>query len=481
MKLKFFLLALLAVCVAAAAVPAVAGAKTSYVSVYEGWVNGDNMSSQNSLGVYVTPSFPDDSLALNVTHLHVQSSYYSGGYATLGVGDSYDYYDAARITVMDIRDYYGTPQAYIDISQPVNTSESNGTVLYSDAPGMIAKAGDTVSFSLTIQNNDNVDHTYTLKASSSADWNTTFQYQGRNIYQLYVPKSQSKTVNLLVDTPYTATLGEKTFTVYADSYSMGLHIDVTSVNQSVSVSTPSGDSVIASLGDKAYYDVTLNNLQDQENDYHLSVTGLPANWYYMYLDSKTSTSALAEEVVSASTSKNLALEIIPAASATAGDYNFTMEITTSDGVKVAKNLTLKLNGGAAISAQYDKLSYDAKPGTAFNIKVYVTNSGKGAALTNVYPSVEAPSGWTVSSSPETANTIQAGDMQVFTVSVLPPANIQASDYDVKVTVKSDQANANVLDYRINVTTDSYVMYIAVGIVLVVIAGLVIVFRKYGRR
>ncbi|HMK46551.1 MAG TPA: NEW3 domain-containing protein [Methanocella sp.] len=480
MKLKFFLLALLALCAAAAAIPVAAGAETSYVSVYAGWVNGDNMSPQNSLGVYVTPGFPNDSLAANVTHLHIQSSYYSGGYATLGVGDSYDYYDAARITVMGVRDYYGVPQAYIDVSQPVNTSGSNGTNIYCDTPGVVAKAGDIVSFSLTIQNDDTTDRTYTLRASSPTDWNTTFQYQGKNIYQLYVPKGQSKTVSLLVDTPYTATLGEKTFTAYADSYNLNLHVDVDSVNQSVSVSTPTGDSVIASIGSKAYYDITLNNLQDQENVYQLSVTGLPANWYYMYLDSKTSTNALAEEVVSASTSKNMALEIIPAASATAGDYNFTMDITTN-GVTVSKNLTLKLNGGAAISAQYDKLSYDAKPGTAFNIKVYVTNSGKGAALTNVYPSVEAPSGWTVSSSPETANTIQAGNMQVFTVSVLPPANIQASDYDVKVTVKSDQANSDVLDYRINVTTDSYVMYIAVGIVLVVIAGLVIVFRKYGRR
>jgi len=481
MKIKTILIAVLALCLAIVAMPAVAGAATSYVSVYSGWISDYGTTPQNSLGVYVTPTFPNDSVAFNVTHLHIKSSYYNGINAILSEGDSYDYYDAARITVLNTRVYDGTPQAYIDISAITNTSKTGDTEITCDTPGQIAKAGDTVTFPIVIKNDDSVDHTYSLATSGNTGWTTDFQYQGRSIYQIYVPQSQSKTVNLLIDTPYTADLGEKTFTVYADSYRMNLRVDVTSVNQTLDVSTPSGSSVIASLGDKAYYDISLDNIQDQQNSYLLSVTGLPENWYYMYVSSKTSNDEMAETIVPASASKNLVLVIVPAASATVGDYNFTAVIQTSDGLTVTNPLALKLKGGATISTSYDKLQYSSTAGTAFNIKVYVANSGKGAALTNVYPSVEAPSGWTVSTSPETISTVKAGESQVFTVNVQPPANIVASDYDIKVTMKSDQATADTLSYRITITTNSYIPYIAGAIILIVLIGIVVVFRKFGRR
>ncbi|WP_424358220.1 NEW3 domain-containing protein [Methanocella sp. MCL-LM] len=481
MKFKTMLFTALALCLAMVAMAPAADAKTSYVSVYSGWISDGSTTPQNSLGVYVTPTFPNNSIAFNVTSLHIKSSYYSGNNALLAEGDSYDYYDAARITVLDTRVYDGIPQAYIDISEITTVNRTEGTMMYSDTPGLVAKAGDTVSFSIVIQNNDNVDHTYSLATSSSADWHTAFKYQNKEIYQIYVPATQSKTVALEVDTPYTASLGEQKFTVYADSYAINLRVDVTSVNESVAVSTPGGSSVIASLGNKAYYDFTLENLQNEQNGYKLSVTGLPENWYYMYLDSRSSTSEMAEAIVAGSASKNLVLAIVPSNSAGIGEYNFTAVITTPDGVEVTKDLTLKLKGGASLSTSYDKLSYTSKPGQSFTINVYATNNGQGSALTNVYPSVEAPTGWTVSTSPESVSSIKAGEMQVFKVTVQPPANIVASDYDVKVTVKSDQANSGTLDYRIAITTDSYIPYLAGGIIVVVLAGIVLVFRKYGRR
>lgn len=480
MKTRSMLFAALAICLAAVLLPSITEAKTNYVSVYSGWISDGSTTPRNSLGVYVTASFPNESASFNVTSLHIKSSYYSGNNVRLAEGDSYDYYDAARITLLDTRVYDGIPQAYIDISSISNLSDNGGTTIYSDTPGMIAKAGDTVSFPIVIKNTDGVDHTYTLAASSTTGWPMTFAYQGSSIYQIYVPASGSKTVSLNVETPYTASLGEKVFTVYADSYSMNLRVDVTSVNESVEISTK-GDSVISAIGDKVYYDITLSNLQADENSYKLSLTGLPENWYYRYVESRGSTSEIAELIVPASSGKSVVLEIIPANSAVIGEYNYTAVISTYDGVDVTRDLALKLKGETSISVSYDKLSYSSKAGESFSLKVYVTNSGSGTALTNVYPAIEAPSGWTYATSPESVTTIKAGESQVFTVTVQPPANIQASDYDVKVTMKSDQADSDTLDYRIEITTESYIPYIAGGIIIVVLIGVVIVFRKFGRR
>ena len=127
-----------------------------------------------------------------------------------------------------------------------------------------------------------------------------------------------------------------------------------------------------------------------------------------------------------------------------------------------------------------KLAYDTKPGEAFDIVLYVTNSGQGIALTNVYLNTTAPDGWLVSVSPNRANSIKAGETQAFTVTVQSPGNIVASDYEVNLKVKSDQAEKE-KDYRITVNTESYIPYIGAGIIIVVVAGLFLIFRKYGRR
>ena len=136
---------------------------------------------------------------------------------------------------------------------------------------------------------------------------------------------------------------------------------------------------------------------------------------------------------------NFVLQILPPASVTVGDYNFTAVITTPDNVTISHPLTLKLNSGTSMTVNYDKLQYTSSPGQTFTIPVYVTNSGKGGALTNVYPDITAPSGWIVSSSPNLTTSLTSGNTQVFTVSVQSPGNIVASDYDVNVNVKSDQA------------------------------------------
>jgi uncharacterized membrane protein len=110
----------------------------------------------------------------------------------------------------------------------------------------------------------------------------------------------------------------------------------------------------------------------------------------------------------------------------------------------------------------------------------VRNTGNGAALTNVYLDTKAPDGWTVQVTPNQTNSVAAGNAATFRVKVTPPGNIVASDYDVIITAKSDQAEKE-KDFRITVKVDSIVPYIGGAIILFVVVGLLLVYRKYGRR
>jgi uncharacterized membrane protein len=469
LHLLVFLLAALAV---AAALPALTVADSGYSSIFSNWVSNGTIQTVNGCNIIFN-------ILPNATSVHIEVQGPAGTQdVTVGTGNPYYYGNLLLINVVQIDN--NRSQAYVDIEKPsaAATATPTGTKIYCDTPGQLALAGDTVTFPIVIQNYDG-DRTYTLSATNDAGWTTGYQYSGRDIYQIFVPQGQSKTVNLVIKTSYSTPVGEKHITALADGNSIGLAVSITSANSSAEVSTKV-NSVIAALGDKIYYDVSINNKQSVDNNYKLSLTGLPEGWYYRYVETRGSTSEMAEAIIPASSTKNIVLEIVPPLSAQEGDYNYTAVITTPDGIDVNKDLTLKLKGSSSMAVTSEKQSYDAKPGQAFSIKVYVTNDGNGAALTNVYPDVSAPSGWTVSSSPSQVNSLKSGETQMFTISVQPPANIVASDYDVSVTVKSDQDEGS-SSFRIKVTTDSIVPYIGGGIVLVVIAGLVLMYRKYGRR
>ncbi|CAJ36938.1 COG1470 family protein [Methanocella arvoryzae] len=398
-----------------------------------------------------------------------------------GTRDRIYYFGKLEIYFIDIDPNTGIAQVHITwpTSDGSSSGSSTGTSLTCNIPGQTALAGDKVVFPITIQNNNNEDKTYTLSATSGTGWDLRFTSGSNGIYKVFVPKMQSTTVNLEVMTNAATGVGEKKITATVDDKNIDLYVQITSINQSAEVSTKV-TSKIASIGDKIYYDIWIKNLQPKENIYKLAVTGLPENWYYRYKESTVSIEEMAETVIPAGGEKTLVLEIVPPNSVQAGEYNFTAAVTTPDGQVIAKDLNLRLKSSVDMSMTSSKLAYSAKPGESFNIDVYVTNTGNGAALTNVGLETTAPEGWLVQVTPNSTNSIKAGQTQTFRVKVTPPGNIVASDYDITIKAKSDQASKE-KDYRITITVDSYIPYIGGAIIVLVVAGLFIVYRKYGRR
>jgi|AGTN01.2.fsa_nt_gi Predicted membrane protein len=472
MKASRLLIFLLASIAMAAILPALSAAE-SYSSQFSGVVHDGDVKTVNGCSlIFTVPDVVGASLLVQV------QSVYGTGNISVSPGNPYYYYDRLLIYVVTMN--ATSRQAYVDIQVPVVTPTPGptGTKIYCDTPGQLALGGDTVTFPIVIQNYGD-DHTYSLSATNYAGWSTHYEYNGRQINQIYVPENDKRTLNLVVETSYTSPINTHSITAKVDGNSLGLSVTITSVNSSVSVSAQVS-TVIGSIGGSADYTLFLENVQSQDNGYSLSVTGLPDGWYYKFKESAQSTGELAEVIVPASSTKSLILEITPLLSAEEGDYNFTAVVTTPDGNEITKNLTLRLKGSIGMSAASDTNRYDASPGQAFSIPIYVTNSGKGQALTDVHLEVSAPSGWTVTTSPEQYNSIKAGETQLFTVSVVPPANIVASLYELDINVVSDQQQTTKV-YQINVTTSSIIPYVGGVIVLMIVGGLFVMYRRYGRR
>ncbi len=426
-------------------------------------------------GCYMTFNVTNGSNSVRVTYTGPGYPYEE---ASISEGQTDYYLNKLRIYVARVNN----DTAIVDIAKFVSSGDgtpSSGTRVYCDIPGQTALGGDIVSFPIVIQNNDEADHTYQLSSYSDVSWETWFEYGGKGVYKIFVPGKQSKAVDLKVQTWGSTAVGEKKLWGYVDNTRFEVFVDITSANQSADISYKV-TSRIAYIGEKITYDLHIKNLQARENLYTLTVTGLPENWYYRFKESAASTGEMAEVIIPASSEKDLVLEIVPPYSVGTGSYNFTSVVTTPDGVAIKKDLTLNLKSGIGMSVESNRLAYDARPGEAFNIVVYVRNTGQGSALTNVYLETTAPEGWLIQTSPNRTNSIRAGETQAFTLSVQPPGNIVASDYEVSVKVKCDQAEKE-KDYRITIKTDSIIPYLGGGIIVLVVVGLFLVYRKYGRR
>lgn len=474
MKSKVFSILLILCMLAAFIAPAVAQS-SGFETVYSGWVDSGEIVTAN--GCYVNATVSSSSSA----HVYVRNPNYPSGDVVVTVGNPYYYQNVLRVYVVSINTT--TNKILLELSKPVSSGGDvtpvTGTRVTCEIPGQQALAGDLVEFPIFIQNNDDVDKTYTLTYQNDYDWKAKFTSGGKAVYKLFVPARGSKIVDFEVQTTGASTIGEKKVTAFIDNVRIDLYAFITSVNQSVEVTTKVS-SKIASIGDKIYYEVSLKNLQTKENIYRLSVSGLPENWYYRFLENPSGVDEMAEVVVPANFEKMIYLEIVPPYTVTVGDFNFTAQVQAPGGTIAKKNLSLTLKSGVSMDISSYTYAYDSKPGAELTFDVYVKNSGRGAALTGVYLETKAPEGWVITVSPNRTNTIKAGETQVFRVKVLSPGSIVASDYKISVTAKSDQAEKSD-DYRITIKTESWIPYIGIGIILLVIVGLAFMYWKYGRR
>jgi uncharacterized membrane protein len=466
---------LLALCVLAGAVIVPSAAETGYETLFPG--PADNGETYHVGDYYIKFQAVNGSNTVNVTLSGASVPSEFRATRNVVAGNSLYYGNVLRVYI----DHVDGSKIYAEVSRPTGSSNTpgSGTSVRCDIPGQTALGGDTVSFPIVIQNNDDSDRTYTLSSFSEISWKTWFTYGNKGIYKISVPSKQSRTVDLMVQTWGNTPKGEQKVVAYVDDIRLEVFVDITSANQSADVTYKVG-SKIASIGDKISYDLHIKNVQAKENIYKLSVTGLPDNWYARFKESVSSTEEIAEVVIPASSEKDLVLEIVPPYSVSAGDFNFTSVVTSPDGVTMKKDLALTLKSGTGMNVVSSKLAYETKPGEIFDVVLYVSNTGQGSALTNVYLDTKAPEGWLIQVSPNRTNSIKAGESQTFTMTVQSPGNIVASDYEVNVVVKSDQAEKE-KDYRITVNTESYIPYIGAGIIVLVVVGLVLIYRKYGRR
>ena len=227
------------------------------------------------------------------------------------------------------------------------------------------------------------------------------------------------------------------------------------------------------------FDLKLTNDTAQELTFVLEGTG-PDGWDVTVQPSSQALAATA--VVGAGDTENVKATVKPAFDATAGQYLIDVSATAGDyraetqlGVEITGSYSLRL------TTADQRLSTNVTAGSSTAFQVQVQNTGS-ADLTNVTLTATPPTGWTVTFDTPTIASIAVGDFATATATITPVSGAIAGDYIVSLSAKADQVTTpSTIAVRATVETSSIWGFVGVGLIVLVLIGLFLVFRRYGRR
>jgi uncharacterized membrane protein len=166
-----------------------------------------------------------------------------------------------------------------------------------------------------------------------------------------------------------------------------------------------------------------------------------------------------------------------------GEYPITLEASSGD-IKSSIELTAVVTSVPATYTLYltspdGVLSTTAQAGKDNYFTLAVANSGTGA-IDNISLSTNKPKGWTVELSQTNINSVAAGDYQTVEMNIKPPPDAISGDYELIVRASGTQASDS-LEIRVTVKTSSLWGWVGIGIIVLVIAGLAVIFMRFSRR
>ncbi|MEE9520471.1 MAG: NEW3 domain-containing protein [Dehalococcoidales bacterium] len=165
-----------------------------------------------------------------------------------------------------------------------------------------------------------------------------------------------------------------------------------------------------------------------------------------------------------------------------GDYVITLEMTSAEPeFKASIDLT------AVVTYSYEfgmytetgRLSAQVTAGEDNHITILLINTGTGT-IEDLTLSSDKPEGWDITFNPEKIDTLEPFLRREVDVVIKPPKKAIAGDYVATLTSDSERGSDS-LEMRITVLTSTIWGWAGIGIAAGVIAGLVVLFRRLGRR
>ncbi|HEX2028391.1 MAG TPA: NEW3 domain-containing protein, partial [Nitriliruptorales bacterium] len=361
------------------------------------------------------------------------------------------------------------------------SASAQAVQLVTSYPSVDVEAGGSVSLDLEVRSStpQRVD----LEVVQAPEgWTATLRGGGFVVHSVFTDPESPPDLSLEVVVPADAAQGTHALVVAAraqDGTADQLRLDLRVAEQVAGAVSFQTDFPRLSGGgeDTFSYELTLDNDVPQEITFALS-TQAPEGWQ---VEATPSQQARATTVtVEGGGSATINVEATPPADAAAGDYPIAVE-ATGGGQSASIELVAEVVGSVQLSltTPSQRLNASGSAGEATRVTLLVVNEGS-APLANVSLSASPPSGWEVTFDPEAVASVPPGESVEVAASITPGGDAVAGDYIVTMTA-SGEGRSSGSDIRFTVQTSPLWGLFGLTLILAAVAGLVFVFRRYGRR
>jgi len=164
-----------------------------------------------------------------------------------------------------------------------------------------------------------------------------------------------------------------------------------------------------------------------------------------------------------------------------GEYALTLTVVSEE---IKESIELK----AVVTARYEfemipatgRLNTEVTAGEDNHLSILVVNHGS-AAIEDITFISSKPEGWDITYEPDKVESLGAGLAQEVDIVIAPPRKTIAGDYAVTLRSSAEPELSDSLEFRVTVLTPTIWGWVGIIIVVVVIAGLAVLFRQLGRR
>ena len=374
--------------------------------------------------------------------------------------------------------------------QQITEAEAGKVTFSTDYPGVTIKPGGTSTFTLYITNTGSEETTVELSAEDLPEgWEGSFKGSSNEVSMVHVGAYQKKE-----DSPslsYSLTVPEDT---KEDIYTISLNAKGGDVDESLALTVKvdaeekkigagefstdyaqqEGDS-----GTKFSYTTTLTNNSGENMTYSLSAEGAPEGWTVTFTPSDTTT-ATSSVPVDAGASSTIKAAIVPAQNVTAGEYPITL-VAACAGETLELPVTVKITGTYSLTATTPtgNLSTSAYAGETKDVALSIQNTGN-IDLTAVSLKAQASTDWEITFDQDTINEIPAGGSAEVTAHITPAKDAILGDYVTIITASNDAVSSDCA-LRISVQNHTSWGIAAVAVIAVLVLGLLLIIRRFGRR
>lgn len=360
---------------------------------------------------------------------------------------------------------------------------ANGLTLSTSYPGLTVKPGETVTFTLEIENTGLPSQPVRLSTVSLPEgWTGEFQGDGRVVHQVFAKRGETETVTYKVEVPANAKEGTYRIQVAAQgsgaSDTLTLELVVSKAAQQVSEMVAQYPELQGPSNALFNFRVDLVNNSSQEQSYSLGAA-VPAGWSVV-IKPAFEDKQIASLSLEPGKSKGLDIQISPPSNVKAGEYKIPIRAVSAQEM-VETELTVIITGSyeLKLSTPTGVLSFATTAGREKAVTLTVTNTGS-ADLRDVKFSSAAPSNWTVTFEPDQIPVLKAGESQEVVAYVKPDNQALAGDYVVEMTARAPEARSQA-QFRVTVKTSTLWGLVGLGIIVLLVIGLYKTFQVYGRR